>query len=84
MICRFSDNFAIGEMAIRRTHLISQRIERRVPKPIQAFLRHPWAHLGITDEKMNVTVNDGLVEPATCPWVAYVVLVKRKMDNIGL
>jgi len=67
-----------------RTSLLEHRIDLKHDKPVhQALRRHLVAYLPLIDQYVEELVEHGIVEPRPgSEWVANIVLVRKKDDNL--
>ena len=82
LIKRNADVFSRHEFDVGCTNLLTARIDTGNSPPIaQPLRRHPRLHLDTIDRTIEQMEQAGIVEPASSPWSANLVVVARKDDD---
>jgi len=70
--------FSAHEFDLGRTSLLTHRIDTGDAKPIREPLRrYPKAHQEIIDKQVECMLEAGIIEEASSPWAANIVLVTK-------
>ena len=81
LIVRNADVFSKSEFDVGRTDLITHTIDTGDHRPIAEPLRsHPRVHLDLIDDTIDKLLDAGIIEEASSPWSANIVVV-AKPDN---
>ena len=82
LLNKFSDIFSQGADDIGRTNLVRHSIDTGSTTPIkQAPRRLPFHLCGEVKKMLDNMESSGIIEPASGPWAAPIVMVKKKDDS---
>jgi hypothetical protein len=75
----YQDVLSVNDFDLGYTDMVSHKIDTGNHPPIKERLRrHPQAYLSAIDNEVNQMLSQGVIEPASSPWAANVVIVRKK------